>query len=115
MTNKEVLELSENLGIGVKSHSSGMIEAQADRVRRKAEREGLTRDEQPEEPSKAPAKKAPAKKAPAKKAASKPEAESAKPMRATGKAAPEDAKPMRATGKAVDPSEPTPAAKPASP
>jgi hypothetical protein len=49
MTNKEVLKLSENLGVGVKSHSSGMIEAQADRVRRKAEREGLTRDEQPEE------------------------------------------------------------------
>ena len=104
MTNKEVLELSENLGVGVKSHSSGMIEAQADRVRRKAEREGLTRDEQPEEPAKAPPKKkAPAKKAPTKAPASQ------KPMRATGKAATESAKPMRATGKAMD-SNPVPVA-----
>jgi translation initiation factor IF-2 len=74
LTNKETLDLCESLGIGVKSHSSSVVEAQADRVRRKAEREGLVRDEQPEEPAatkKAPAKKAPAKKAPAKKAAAK--------------------------------------------
>ncbi|MCB1284272.1 MAG: hypothetical protein KDB20_08095, partial [Microthrixaceae bacterium] len=57
MTNKETLDLCESLGIGVKSHSSSIIEAQADRVRRKAEREGLIRDQQPEEPAKA-AKKA---------------------------------------------------------
>jgi translation initiation factor IF-2 len=69
LTNKETLDLCESLGIGVKSHSSSVVEAQADRVRRKAEREGLVRDQQPEEP--APAKKAPAKKAPAKKAAAK--------------------------------------------
>ncbi|MDG1366653.1 MAG: translation initiation factor IF-2 N-terminal domain-containing protein, partial [Acidimicrobiales bacterium] len=70
MTNAETLGLAESLGIGVKSHSSSIVDAQADRVRRKAEREGLTRDEQPEEPK--PAKKAakPAKKA-AKKAAAK--------------------------------------------
>ena len=43
-----------------------MEDAQADRVRRKAEREGLKRDVQPEEEK--PAKKAPAKKAAAKKA-----------------------------------------------
>ena len=71
LTNKECLDLCLDLGIGVKTHSSGIEEAQADRVRRKAEREGLIRDQQPEEP--APAKKAaaPAKKAaaPAKKAA----------------------------------------------
>ena len=56
MTNAETLDLAESLGIGVKSHSSSIVDAQADRVRRKAEREGLVRDEQPEEPK--PAKKA---------------------------------------------------------
>ena len=58
MTNKETLDLCEALGIGVKSHSSSVVDAQADRVRRKAEREGLIRDEQPPEPDKKPAKKA---------------------------------------------------------
>ena len=69
LTNKEGLELALSLGIGVKSHSSSIEDAQADRVRRKADAEGLRRPVQPEEP--APAKKA-AKKvaaAPAKKAA----------------------------------------------
>ncbi|WP_208029474.1 translation initiation factor IF-2 N-terminal domain-containing protein, partial [Rhabdothermincola sediminis] len=62
LTNKECLDLCESLGIGVKSHSSSVVEAQADRVRRKAEREGLIRDQQPEEPGKAKkAKKAAAK------------------------------------------------------
>jgi len=56
LTNKETLDLSDSLGIGVKSHSSSIVDAQADRVRRKAEREGLIRDEQPPEPK--PAKKA---------------------------------------------------------
>ena len=37
MTNKEVLDLCDALGIGVKSHSSGIIEAQADRARRRAQ------------------------------------------------------------------------------
>src|SRR5690606_4227532 len=69
LTNKECLELCEQLGIGVKSHSSSVVEAQADRVRRKAEREGLVRDQQPEEPKKA--KKAATKKAAAKKTAAK--------------------------------------------
>ena len=53
MTNKETLDLCESLGIGVKTHSSSIEDAQADRVRRKAEREGLIRDVQPEEPAKA--------------------------------------------------------------
>ncbi|MEQ8716210.1 MAG: translation initiation factor IF-2 [Acidimicrobiales bacterium] len=44
LENKETLDLCQELGIGVKSHSSSMEEAQADRVRRKAEREGLIRD-----------------------------------------------------------------------
>ena len=34
MTNAEVLDLCESLGIGVKSHSSGIVAAQADRARR---------------------------------------------------------------------------------
>ena len=71
LTNKECLDLCDSLGIGVKSHSSSVVEPQADRVRRKAEREGLIRDEQPPEPKKAPAKKAPAKKAAATKAPAK--------------------------------------------
>ena len=53
MTNKETLDLALELGIGVKTHSSSIEDAQADRVRRKAEREGLIRDVQPEEPAKA--------------------------------------------------------------
>ena len=35
LTNKETLDLCSALGIGVKSHSSSIVEAQADRVRRK--------------------------------------------------------------------------------
>ena len=69
LTNKEAVDLCLVMGIDVKSHSSSIIEAQADRVRRRAERDGLVRDEQPEEPK--PEKKAAAKKAPAKKAAVK--------------------------------------------
>ena len=77
LSNKETLDLCDALGIGVKSHSSSVQEAQADRVRRKADREGLVRAQQPQEeveqpkPAKkrAPVKKAVVKKAPAKKAA----------------------------------------------
>ena len=57
LTNKETLDLCESLGIGVKSHSSSVVDAQADRVRRKAEREGLVREVQPPEPDKKPVKK----------------------------------------------------------
>ncbi len=63
-------------GIGAKSHSSSMEEAQADRVRRKAEREGLIREVQPEQPKPAKAK-AKAKKA-APEAVEKPAAEAPK-------------------------------------
>ena len=79
------------MGIGVKTQSSTIIDQQADRVRTKAQREGLVRDVQPEEPKavkkavkkavakksddvaseKTPAKKAAAKKAVAKKAVAK--------------------------------------------
>ncbi|HET6663659.1 MAG TPA: translation initiation factor IF-2 [Acidimicrobiales bacterium] len=51
LTNKECLDLCLALGIGVKTHSSGIEEAQADRVRRRAQRDGLVRDRQPEAPS----------------------------------------------------------------
>ncbi|MGO8876848.1 MAG: translation initiation factor IF-2 [Acidimicrobiales bacterium] len=50
LTNKEALDLCIELGIGVKSHSSSIEDAQADRVRRKADRDGLRRPVQPEEP-----------------------------------------------------------------
>ncbi len=86
LTNKEGLELALSLGIGVKSHSSSIEDAQADRVRRKADAEGLRRPVQPEEP--APAKKA------AKKAA--PAAETA-PAAAKAAAAASDARPAAST------------------
>ena len=105
MTNAEMMSLCDTMGVGVKSHSSTLIEAQADRLRRRAERDGLTRPEQPEEPKpvKKSAKKAaapkadapegaegeapkPAKKAAAKKAAA-PKAEAA-PAEAPEVAAP---------------------------
>jgi len=60
LTNKETLDLCIDLGIQAKSHSSSIEDAQADRVRRKADREGLRRDVQPEEDDVAPAKAAPA-------------------------------------------------------
>ena len=66
MTNTEVLDLCKVMGVEAKSQSSSIIEAQADRLRRRAERDGLTRPEQPEEAK-------PAKKTAAKKAAAKPE------------------------------------------
>ncbi len=90
LTNKETLDLCEALGIGARSHSSSIVDAQADRVRRKAEREGLIREQQPEEekPKKAAKKKAPAKKAAKKKAAAKPA--DAEPAPAAAEAAPVD-------------------------
>ncbi len=67
MTNAEVLDLCNVLGVAAKGPSSSLAEAYADMVTRRAERDGLTRDEPPEEAK--PAKKAPAKKAAAKKQA----------------------------------------------
>src|SRR3974390_1750448 len=51
LTNKEGLELALSLGIGVKSHSSSIEDAQADRVRRKADAEGLRRRATPGDPA----------------------------------------------------------------
>ena len=65
MSNAECLKLCESLGIGVKSHSSSMEEAQADRVRKKAEREGLKKKVPAKEAK--PQKSAAAKAVPAKK------------------------------------------------
>ncbi|MDP1795129.1 MAG: translation initiation factor IF-2 N-terminal domain-containing protein [Acidimicrobiales bacterium] len=61
MTNQETLDLALALGIRVRTHSSSIEDPQADRVRRRADADGLRRDAQPEEP--APVKKAPAAKA----------------------------------------------------
>jgi translation initiation factor IF-2 len=49
VSSKEALDLSIALGIGVKSASSSIEEAQADRVRRKATADGLVRSEAPKE------------------------------------------------------------------
>ncbi|MCB1249873.1 MAG: translation initiation factor IF-2 N-terminal domain-containing protein, partial [Acidimicrobiales bacterium] len=75
LSNKECLSICADLGIGVKSHSSSMVDAQADRVRAKALREGLVRAQPPEEeaaPAKAPSSGGvvSSKKAPPRKAAS---------------------------------------------
>ena len=69
MTNAEVLDLCATLGVAAKGPSASLAEAYADMVKRRAERDGLTRPEQPEEPK--VEKKVAAKKAPAKKAAAK--------------------------------------------
>jgi translation initiation factor IF-2 len=97
MTNAEVLDLCAVLGVAAKGPSSSLAEAYADMVTRRAERDGLTRDEQPEEPK--PAKKAPAKKAAAAKkpAAAKPAADAS-----DAKPAPKAATPAAAAPKDVD-------------
>ena len=77
MTTAEVLDLCGSLGIGVKSHSSGIVEAQAARVRRKAEREGLIREVQPDEPGKKSKKAAEPEPDPAPEPAPAPEPEPA--------------------------------------
>ena len=64
LTNKELQDLAARMGVDAKSASSSIEDAQADRMRRRADDEGIRRDEQPEDPK---AKKAPA----AKKAATK--------------------------------------------
>ena len=86
MTNAEVLDLCGVLGVAAKGPSSSLAEAYADMVTRRAERDGLTRDEQPEEPK--PVKKAAKKKAPAKKkaAAEKTAAEDRSPSKKTAAA-----------------------------
>ena len=96
MTNAEMLDLCVSLGIGVKSHSSGMVEAHADRARRKADREGLRREVQPEEA---------VEEKPAKAKATKAKATKAKPT----KAKPTKAKPTKAKPAQDEPVEAKPA------
>jgi translation initiation factor IF-2 len=106
MTNAEVLDLCGVLGVAAKGPSSSLAEAYADMVTRRAERDGLTRDEQPEEPK--PAKKAPAKKqAAAKKAPAKKQADDS--ADATSTPAPKVAAPAAAAPKDVDDAAPAPA------
>ena len=124
MTNAEVLDLCVSLGIGVKSHSSGMVEAQADRARRKADREGLRREVQPEEaveekPAKAKAKatgakakatgaKAKATGAKAKATGAKAKATGAKAKATEAKAKATEAKPPEAQPAGTEPAQDEP-------
>jgi translation initiation factor IF-2 len=110
MTNAELLALCDTMGLGVKGPSSSVIEAQADRVRRRAERDGLTRPEQPEEP--APAKKTSAKKAAPKQAAAESE-DAPKPVKkAAAKKVAAEPKP-EVTSEPVAEAAPAPAPAPA--
>ena len=49
MSNQEVLDLCDKLGIGARSHSSSIVEAQGDRIRRRAQKDGLVKAPAPEE------------------------------------------------------------------
>ena len=72
LSNEETLELTEELKIGVKSHSSSIEDPMADRVRRLADSKGIRRDpivDEPKAEKKAAEKKTPEKKAPARAAA----------------------------------------------
>ena len=53
MTSKELLGLAQKLGIGASSPSASIEDAQADRIRRRADADGLRREVQPDEPAKA--------------------------------------------------------------
>ena len=107
LTNKEALDLSKSMGIDVRNVSSSMEDAQADRVRRKAEREGLKRDVQPEEEK--PAKKTAAKKAAAKKVdADGNEVEAPAKKTAAKKTAAKKAPAKKAAAKKVDADEVAP-------
>jgi translation initiation factor IF-2 len=53
LTSKELLALAQTLGIGASSPSASIEDAQADRIRRKADAEGLRREVAPEESAKA--------------------------------------------------------------
>ncbi len=111
LSNKEVIDLCNSLGVGVKSHSSSIVDAQADRVRRKAEREGLIKDVPEDEAEPAPVKKTPKprpkKPTPKKPTPKKPAPEVAKAteVKSVGPAAepkaPEPAKPVTSASKVV--------------
>ncbi|MHB1088607.1 MAG: translation initiation factor IF-2 [Acidimicrobiales bacterium] len=52
LTSKELLALAQKLGIGATSPSASIEDAQADRIRRRADADGLRREVQPEEAAK---------------------------------------------------------------
>src|SRR6266508_2262225 len=111
--NAVVLDLANELKIGVKSHSSSIDDPSADRVRRLADSKGLKREapvEEPEPEEKAPApEKAPAaKKAQAAKKSPAPAAEPAEP-----EAAPPPHRVVRSTGGLPEPAPPAPRPAPA--
>ena len=54
LTSKELLGLAQKLGIGASSPSASIEDAQADRIRRRADADGLRREVQPEAAAKAP-------------------------------------------------------------
>ncbi|HET9543818.1 MAG TPA: translation initiation factor IF-2 [Acidimicrobiales bacterium] len=108
MSNQEVLDLCEKLGIGARSHSSSIVEAQGDRVRRRAHKDGLVKAAPPEEAKpveEAKPKNPPVstKKAPPKKKA-EPKAEKAVP-----EPAPTTAPEPEAPAEVVEAPEPAPA------
>ncbi|HEY5120825.1 MAG TPA: translation initiation factor IF-2 N-terminal domain-containing protein, partial [Acidimicrobiales bacterium] len=53
LTSKELLGLAQKLGIGASSPSASIEDAQADRIRRRVDAEGLRREVQPEDAAKA--------------------------------------------------------------
>ncbi len=132
MSNQEVLDLCDKLGIGARSHSSSIVEAQGDRIRRRAQKDGLVKAAPAEEPKaadeakpknppvstkKAPPKKKAAPKAeePAPEAAPEPTPEPApEPVAPAAEVqAPEPAAEVEAAPAAEAPSPEAPAAPPA--
>ena len=108
--NAVVLDLANELKIGVKSHSSSIDDPSADRVRRLADSKGLRREPTVEEPKPAPAEPEPepepekvpaAKKAPAPKEAPEPVSEPAAPE-------PPPHRVVRSTGGLPEPPPPAP-------
>src|SRR6266536_2648259 len=104
--NAVVLDLANELKIGVKSHSSSIDDPSADRVRRLADSQGLRREPTVEEPEPAPAEPEPekvpaAKKAPAPKEAPEPVSEPAAPE-------PPPHRVVRSTGGLPEPPPPAP-------
>ena len=53
LTSKELLTIAQKLGIGASSPSASIEDAQADRIRRRVDADGLRRETPPAEPAKA--------------------------------------------------------------
>jgi translation initiation factor IF-2 len=87
MTSKELLALAQRLGIAASSPSASIEDAQADRIRRRADADGLRRETAPEAPKAAKATKSTKAAAPAAEAAPVVEAAPA-PVEAPAPAAP---------------------------